>query len=223
MKHLITAHTVFVFFLLTSTIGYSQSSIGVVSMPGFPAMPSDTAFEGQLYTFDVVVSNTATGSVQGPLALNMKIDSITTILDTITNPILGGGTVTKTIADYNFSQPLFKTGNNIVVVWPSINNSTIQVDTFYTNVYFVPLLSNIEYPLQDPLMVYPNPVSDFLKVQVPDETILKEYLLLDDLGRIMQSSRMYNNMIDLRNVPSGVYFLRLVGESDEWSVKLIKD
>ena len=200
-----------------------QGSLGVTALQGFPDLPADTAFEGQFYTFDIVVSNSATGTVQVPMAINMMIDSTVFILDTVSNPVIGGGTIVKTYNNFSFTQPTFKTGNNIVVVWPSINNSTVTIDTFYTTVFFVPLLSS-PVPEVDKIGIpaFPNPVSDHLMIGVPANTIIRRYQVFDTSGRLVMSEPYTGNLLDLRELDRGYYFLRLYADDRDWKISLLK-
>jgi hypothetical protein len=223
MKKLI--YIPFIAFFVLSLAGdvKGQGSLGVTALQGFPDLPADTAFEGQLYTFDIVLSNSATGVVQGPVAINMRIDSTVFILDTISNPVLGGSTIVKTYNNFSFTQPTFKTGNNIVVVWPSINNSTVPIDTFYTTVHFVPLLSSPVAELDNiDITAYPNPVSDYLMIGVPANTIIRRYQVFDTSGRLVMSEPFTGDLIDLHELDRGYYIVRLYADDREWRVRLLK-
>ena len=112
-------------------------------------------------------------------------------------------------------------GNNIVVVWPSVNSTSIQIDTFYTNVFFVPLLSTIENPENLNITIYPNPTTDFIFFDIPTNTSITEVMLFDELGREIHSVSLKGNSIDVRNLSSGNYFIRLSSVRNEWYMRVI--
>jgi len=72
------------------------------------------------------------------------------------------------------------------------------------------------------LNVYPNPTEDLLHVELSGTEIVT--LALYDLqGRIILSPNSPNSPIDLRNVPAGVYVLRVTGaDGREYHRKIVK-
>ncbi len=206
MKRSVLVYAALALMLVTTNRVLAQGSLGVISMPGFPDLPADSAKEGQLYNFQVVVSNTTGSTIQGPITLMMRVDSTDVILDTINNPVSGSSTFTQGINNFSFTQPTFKTGNNIVVVWPVVNLS-VAIDTFYTDVYFIPLLSNIE--IEDPfgLTIYPNPATEFIYLESDGKSEISEAALFDIQGQLIRRFNDPARMINIEQVPTGMYFL----------------
>jgi type IX secretion system substrate protein len=221
--YLLIAYAVLSIFCTGRSAG--QGVLKVVDMPNFPALPTDSAFESQIYTFDVLVQNTGAGLLQGPVLLFMQVDSSIIVFDTIVNPITGGGTITQVISNFTFNPSLFKTGNNIVVVWPSINSPSITIDTFYTNVFFIPLLSTVEHLGAPGITVYPNPVTDYLYFDMPPGTKSVDFVIYDQLGRMIKTGVLNGDLLDVRSLSRGSYSIILTANKgrDEWFVRVLKE
>ena len=74
--------------------------------------------------------------------------------------------------------------------------------------------------------IYPNPTRDKIMFIHDSSNVIKTVSLTDLTGRTYlqipyQSSLLYQE-IDLRNLPSGVYFLKIEGDMGEQNVKVVK-
>jgi hypothetical protein len=77
------------------------------------------------------------------------------------------------------------------------------------------------------VLIYPNPFTNEIVIKINSSTgDLKKWTmqLTDVLGRIVvsKSSLNYNNIIDLSNLPTGVYFIRIVTKSGEVVFPIVK-
>ncbi|HMT28331.1 MAG TPA: T9SS type A sorting domain-containing protein [Bacteroidia bacterium] len=200
---------VMIFVLGMSVTGWSQSTgLKVLSMPGFPVVPQDTAYEGQSYAFSVILVNNTGSVINTPVDIQFQVDSITNIAFTVAQPALGiNDTATFLISGYTFNQPQFKMGNNIVVVWPSINGLSIPVDTFYADVYFVPLSSLGNNDLNyNTISLFPNPAQQFLQLNLnPNDKV--GYVRIFDLNgkTIIDLTSNLNHPIDISQLCRGTY------------------
>ncbi|HCE56665.1 MAG TPA: hypothetical protein DER09_02435 [Prolixibacteraceae bacterium] len=74
--------------------------------------------------------------------------------------------------------------------------------------------------------VFPNPVNDFVIIQLSDMSIDKvNYSLFDISGRKLNSGIVYSNYetVDFTSFPKGVYFIRLNNNRQQQVVKVVKE
>lgn len=79
------------------------------------------------------------------------------------------------------------------------------------------------------VMVFPNPAKDFLNVSIElKQSQSLDLILLDLNGRLIktlfqgeQAAGKYSKILDVQDIPSGVYFLRINGEGKKLSQKLL--
>ncbi|MDN3618128.1 T9SS type A sorting domain-containing protein [Polaribacter undariae] len=102
------------------------------------------------------------------------------------------------------------------------------------NVGIAPLsLTSFEIDLDDALStekalvnrvnIYPNPVSDKLTISDPD-TLFKQYIIYNMNGQVMRSGKMTTNKVGvtLHNLSTGIYLLKLDGDTTSETHKIIK-
>jgi hypothetical protein len=66
--------------------------------------------------------------------------------------------------------------------------------------------------------VYPNPASTQLTVEIEGQGSYESVELFDAMGRVVVRETLNNsekNTIDLSNVPSGMYVVRLLGKAQQ--------
>ncbi|MBL0071715.1 MAG: T9SS type A sorting domain-containing protein [Bacteroidetes bacterium] len=68
-------------------------------------------------------------------------------------------------------------------------------------------------------LIYPNPVSNNLQGNFPDET---EYYITDISGRICQQGFFNNNNVNVTSLESGLYILIVHGGISNSSIKFVK-
>lgn len=90
--------------------------------------------------------------------------------------------------------------------------------------------ASIENFLKDKLKVYPNPVKDYLTVDISDELLGKSlsYIIYDNLGRVIAKGSDFNNQqlkINVENYASGIYNLQIIDDESKvfQSFKVIKE
>lgn len=198
--------------------GQGVTGLEVVSMPGFPDLPLDTAYEGQSYTFDVLIrNNTNIALSNATIEVQLKADSLENTIATAQQVNLNtGDTLILTLSGYNFTQAAYAAGNNIVVVWPRIAApaSSLPADTFYTNVYFVPLNSLDDGKLiedQAPFTLYPNPATGTLQIMNDLNLSIEHVRIFDNTGKLFLRREGHDDFnFDVSYLPAGMYWL--VGE-----------
>jgi len=89
-------------------------------------------------------------------------------------------------------------------------------------------LSDTDEPIENSglkLDFFPNPTADVLNIRNDDPTILNyDVLVADQMGRILKAARFggANGRIDMTNLPSGVYNLRLMVNGNIYSKQVVK-
>ncbi|MER3329546.1 MAG: T9SS type A sorting domain-containing protein [Candidatus Kapaibacterium sp.] len=77
----------------------------------------------------------------------------------------------------------------------------------YNYQYFVsPIINSVNEELSEKTEVYPNPSSNFIKVDVPNRMVLN-YEIIDLNGNTVTSS-IYSNKIDITSLAIGTYFVK---------------
>jgi hypothetical protein len=78
-----------------------------------------------------------------------------------------------------------------------------------------------QFAKENALQIYPVPSFDFIYLKWNTPATAKEYSIVDVSGKVVQSSQLKEgeNRIDIRNLPVGVYYLRVEGCKD---VKVVR-
>ncbi len=213
LRHISTA-----IFLLITTLsvapiqGQVLNALRVSAMPLFPDLPQDTAYEGQTYTFELEVINNSNIFINNSVSFDMEVDSGTVTF--LTNPqttLPPGDTIYLTVTPFNFQPPLFKAGNNIVVVWPVVNGIAVPVDSFVTNVFFIPLNSVGGGELTDNLFnLHPNPVNDQLQLYVRDPELVEYVRIYAFTGQMVSNIAFQKSgFINVSHLSRGIYILEV--------------
>jgi hypothetical protein len=73
------------------------------------------------------------------------------------------------------------------------------------------------------MIVYPNPVTDQLIIQSPNQGVSSEYTLFNGLGEVLLKGQLQRSVttLDLSGFPAGMYYLR-TGKENAQVIKVIK-
>ena len=86
------------------------------------------------------------------------------------------------------------------------------------------------FPDEEPLKVYPNPATDLVKVKLvadnPTEPVIK---ILDLTGKVVkdfkkpftQSNDFYSAELDISDLNTGIYFVKIIQGESVYSEKLV--
>lgn len=158
--------------------------------------------------------------------VNLGGDSVLCIGDTLMlDATQAGANYVWQDASTNASLAVFKTGtyhvqvtdNNGCIVRDTIN---LTFDTCHT--------SASEHTWIKGVKVYPNPALDFLEVELPQSAQNQIFISLYDLGGKLYLSEIIDDMgetsfkTDLRNIPPGLYILKLSDTRITHTLKIIK-
>jgi len=202
-----------------------QVTMAVDSMFGFP----DSAICcSPQYNFTIDVKNYSSIQFGGILNIryrtgNMNItDSALSFSGNgLSDTILPYGTTTFTITNFSFDTLTsgFRTGGNVVVVWPVCESGTsvFVTDSFHTSV-FIESGTGIVEPrtLNSKLKIFPNPANDkiFVMNPLPEKSI--EYVrIIDILGVERYSSETLYSFINTSLLKEGVYFIEVKNKNEQ--------
>jgi hypothetical protein len=97
--------------------------------------------------------------------------------------------------------------------------STLRIDT----VNFTSVLSNNDY-ISSKILVYPNPVKDFITILNDSNRIIKNVEISDINGRtIISTKSISQSQINIADLSSGVYFLKITTDGGNATKKIIKE
>lgn len=140
------------------------------------------------------------------------------------NILYSWGNRANTAYNVNISSasPLIYSNEAAVAARNRLINSkgwTINGDT-YDQTCVSSILSISETKDFQDLYIFPNPTSDFLIIKTKLE--IEEAIILDFSGRIILNIKNPANKIDVSNLSTGNYILRLISDEDVKSFKFIK-
>lgn len=73
------------------------------------------------------------------------------------------------------------------------------------------------------LKIFPNPTSDYIKVETNNlDNRIENYQIIDQLGRLIKSSKFDSSLIDFSTFADGIYLLQLKSNKGSASIKIIK-
>ena len=167
-------------------------------VPGTPYFMSD---------YDVVVRN-----------LNWNGSPINTVFYMVANQNTTGDQLVPSVA----GRYLSNAGVNADAHYMWFNDNTSSIDykrAFYTSSSLKWDIESLSDESTSEISVFPNPVIDELQIQTNDSSF--EVLIYNNLGNIVQQEYS-TNMIDLRNLNSGIYYLHYKSKSTEKRIKILK-
>lgn len=208
-------HLLVILFLMSAIGAQAQNAhLRIVSLINFP----DTAYEGVSYPVQFVLKNVGPAAFQGPFQVILQADSGTEIFYFNQSPnfiLLPNDTMILSPGNgalgYYFSSSVYKTGNDVVVVWPYSTQMSVGIDTLYTAVYFIPTgtVSNGQELIKSGLSIFPNPFNDVIYLKPADGTMVESVRITDLFGREIYRNENATDLINLPEMQSGLYILEL--------------
>ena len=189
-------------------LGIDSSATNLNSLP-------DTINLNDSYTHQITITNYSSTILNGNIYLIAGIDTngILFSVDTVGSvfvPNFGLGDTVSIFYNETYSLPNgYKTGDNIVVVWPVSDFGTTR-DTLRKNVYINDPISVNEIKVVDEqLFIYPNPFRDHFFIQnVSIKKDIKQVKIFDANGRLVYNEK-YNKEIKMGTFNKGLYFLEI--------------
>jgi Secretion system C-terminal sorting domain len=98
-----------------------------------------------------------------------------------------------------------------------------EIDTCLISTYFFPYGYNVSLSelTEESISVSPNPVKDRLKVQNFGNELIQSLVLMDMMGKELKRQRGNMGEMDVREFPSGTYFLQVETERGVWREKVM--
>ncbi len=214
------------------TTGTPISGSGTISINGLPAGDQIhnftlSALNSTFYTFTSANMNSTAGSTTYDgltLTARLKIESATNISYTTTS----SSTLTL-VFDATFNGTIKLDGvaytavNGLVIV-PTVaaGNHAITKGTT-TNLFYIKTVFNALETQHNELgstILYPNPVTNILNIS--SNSKIDEILIYDTLGELVKDVNGDVKSIDLNNLSSGNYFIKVISEGTIITRKIIK-
>ena len=117
-------------------------------------------------------------------------------------------------------------GNNVLVRFVNINGYGNNLYLDNINIDLTVSVNSIDE--MGNVNVYPNPSSGLFNFELTGNTAQQvQYVVTDASGRVIKRERLntgstYRGLLDLREAPQGIYFLRLESESGNRTIKITK-
>jgi hypothetical protein len=73
-----------------------------------------------------------------------------------------------------------------------------------------------------PFFIFPNPAKDFIYIQNESESAVLKVEFIDSSGRLTEIERPSLPMIDVVNLPSGIYQLRIITTTGTETSRIVK-
>ena len=108
------------------------------------------------------------------------------------------------------------------------NNANIYFDYNFpitTNTYTttVAALSSQDFDFGTYFTLYPNPAKDVLNIQAKQDLTINSIEIYNQLGQIVMASTNTLNTIDVSNLASGTYFVKINTQKGSANVKFVKE
>ncbi|HNP48167.1 MAG TPA: T9SS type A sorting domain-containing protein [Bacteroidia bacterium] len=220
---------VLIFWLFSHASMAVNGYLTITQLNGFPIANGDTAYDSRTYdSVQVMIRNIGNQAITDQYDVLIRGNTgITDTLysDTSSAQLLNpGDSLQLNPSPYLFDIVHYDDGDNIVVVWPVARTTpNIQVDTMSFHVYFV-RLSGIHETPESALTVYPNPASDYLRLEFPEKNRLRYVRIFNSYGQLVLHSKVDSNLIPISDLSKGVYLIELTGSDGKaYFAKIIKN
>ncbi|RBA28642.1 DUF7619 domain-containing protein [Flavobacterium tibetense] len=87
----------------------------------------------------------------------------------------------------------------------------------------VQLLNNQSFEFSSYFTLYPNPVKDVLNIQSKQDLIVNSMEIYNQLGQIVMAVANTSNRVDISNLTSGIYFVKVNTDKGTANTKFIKE
>jgi len=106
------------------------------------------------------------------------------------------------------------------------NGSTVYLNNFSCDKCFCSLQTSIMNfnRYQNKIQIYPNPFSEQINVNIESNNKFSEIIIYNSNGKIIQKFNVntYPIEIELRELPTGLYLIQLMGNNFKYTEKLLK-
>ena len=149
--------------------------------------------------------------------LTFKFDNIQ-LPPSVPNTTIGKGFVTYKAK----LKPGFAVGTIIPNAAKIYFDTNPAIDTNIFETKFVSVLANANFNTLNDFKIYPNPVKNLLSISNKNNTSIQSAEISNMLGQTLQMS-INNNNIDVSDLKSGSYILKIVSDKGIMNTKFIKE
>lgn len=207
---------------ITGFKSFAQTGLYVSSVISNPScFAPDTAHESVTYNLTFTVTNMSAGTIVNAdtLFIMFRNDSLAQPIEEVVaqigvDSIAFLDTINLTTT-YQFTQNKYKSGGNIVVVWPRVSNtSSVLIDSIRVNVIFEPLAGlTMLHVKNETFSVVPNPASDEIRWILQPKNDIEYVRILNDAGQEVFYENTQKNLVDINFLSQGFYFLEIKSKS----------
>lgn len=183
-------------------------------------------FTGTITT-SVDAYGTLTSSI-GNIPANTPVTRLKTVQNVSLNyfPFSGVGTGTQTTysyywdtGDFDVIIPVLNTSTTYInVPLLSVNETIIGIEAYAGNQLGI----NHNELQTNQIQIVPNPVNDFINIQVNNNQMVTAATVCDMAGRIVFNSNSGENLLNVSFLQKGVYFVTVQTDSGNYTQKIIK-
>jgi len=193
----------------------------------------DTSSEILLYDFNVNIGDRL--NCDGELMANfycLIVESIDTISigNTLRKRISFESSITKWIEGIGSVQGLLFAGEPIAtkgqptgdLICFKLNDEILFFNESYDECMPVGVTENV---LLNNALIYPNPTNDEINIEIPENFISQRISLFDVYGRMVRSESISRKkyVVNLNNLPTGIYVVRIQGKNTNLNYTVLKN
>ncbi|MBL7888132.1 MAG: T9SS type A sorting domain-containing protein [Bacteroidia bacterium] len=209
----------FFLFMAVAASNNAQTALGMSQI--IPVNLVDTVTAGSSHSHTVYVKNTGNTVFNDSITIYTAVDDSLlgfSIVDVYnSNSIIslnpGDSAAFALTAVYNLSPTGYKTGVDIIVVWPYATNATIT-DSLTYSVYIIDPNGINELNIYTSLKVFPNPAKDHVLIDAIENKKIKSIRLIDTKGCSL-NIELNGSIINVENLSEGIYILDIELENNQ--------
>ena len=200
-------YTILIIVLFPAAGVYAQAQLGADTASfTFP----DTVVIGNYYNFTIKVNNVGDQTYTGPVHIQLKTDSmlqaVTAYSDSVTiSPNAG---ISFDINNYQIDHQNFRTGKNVVVIWPASTVATFNVITKDVFALFPTGINENGKSQNENVIISPNPASNEISISYKlSKNNIEHVRIFDILGNEIYDHSGDIHTINIRDYDQGLYFI----------------
>lgn len=226
------------FLFLLPKLGITQTqelSFGIAGVDGIP----DTAYFGDVINVEFWLKNTTAypTTIDGLLEITFATDSniITNDTNFLANSTQSSFSPLFLYLPFQDSVKItfpetidnrFAPGDNITVVWPKVvNNLPTTTEFSIAKIYVMGFHSSIENT-QNEIVIFPNPVKDFISIKTFfEQSQIFDLLVFDALGNtvLIQENYIFTGPpLSVKSLNTGTYFLQITKGEGNYKEQIFK-
>ncbi len=223
MKHILIG-----LFVIVNLVCTAQAKLGMVNFHIFST--NDTVYSGTSVVLTTIVKNVGISAFTGTFAVVAKLDTsglsgsyVPLAIYTSSTTLFPGDSISATSSfTPNAGQNGWRSsGNgNTIVVWP-ISSGALIGDSVRATMVVLDFVGISEYS-KSGFIVFPNPSNDKIYIKQPSGVSFKQIKIYDMLSREIKNEA-FSEMVDIKELQSGSYWILISSDAKIYRQKLIKE